>query len=188
MLVKFMLFVEVMDHIWMGREARAGKVDKVRVLHWGWYRLNQAVWLMKTPTSRQHAYSHLIFTVEASLYQSAMATIMLYNKLPPNSVAYNKKHFIFQFMCLLPSLRRAHLQATGCLQPDDCLDLFHELSSFSLDQTQNIDYKVYVLPAVDHRCKHQTKAQKHIYGLCSHQVLNILLAQASHMAKSNTLG
>lgn len=28
MLVKFMLFVEVMDHIWMGREARAGKLIK----------------------------------------------------------------------------------------------------------------------------------------------------------------
>lgn len=28
MLVKFMLFVEVMDQIWMGREARAGKLIK----------------------------------------------------------------------------------------------------------------------------------------------------------------
>lgn len=43
MLVKFMLLLEVMDQTWMGQEVRAGKVDKVRVLHWGWYRLNQAV-------------------------------------------------------------------------------------------------------------------------------------------------
>lgn len=38
---------------------------------------------------------------------------------------------------------------------------------------------------VGHRCKNQAKPWKHIYGLCSHQVLIVPLAQASYMAKPN---